>query len=154
MKSLFVATSVALVALYSAAMAQTVVPEAELEASVEQFAVGAPTETSGISAIINLGIVPLAGEFETPNGRVLRTREIVLEPNGTVAMHRHEGRPGVAYIIEGEVTEHRVGLDGKAVVSVKTAGETALESTGVVHWWINESGKTVRALVVDIVPAG
>ena len=68
-------------------------------------------------------------------------------------VHRHQGWPGVAYIIEGEMTEYRIGADGRATTAVKKAGETALERTGVVHWWKNASGRIARALVVDIVPA-
>ncbi len=135
------------------AMAQNVVPEAERKAALQQLAAGAPTKTSGIAALKKLGTVALEGEFDSVKGRVLRTREIVFDPGAVVAMHKHLGRPGVAYIIEGEMTEYRVGADGRAGTVVKKAGETALEGTGVVHWWKNASGKTARALVVDIVPS-
>ena len=134
-------------------MAESVVPEAERKAALEQLSAGAPTNTSGIAALKKLGTVKLDGEFDSVEGRVLRTREIVFEPGAVVALHKHLGRPGVAYIIEGEMTEYRVGADGRAGTVVKKAGETALEGTGVVHWWKNASGKTARALVVDIVPA-
>ena len=154
MKTLFAVATAALLALASAAAAQNVVPEAEREAALEQLMAGAPEKSSGIAAVVKLGAVALGGEFDNPAGLVLRVREIVFEPGGAIAMHRHEGRPGVAYIIEGEITEHRVGADGRASTTVKKAGDAALESTGVVHWWKNESGKVVRALVVDIVPEG
>lgn len=131
--------------------AHDVVPQAEREAALKLLAEGAPTESSGIESVQNLGVVSLAGEFDNPDGRVLRTREIVFAPGAEVALHRHDNRPGVAYIIEGEITEHRVGADGRSVTTVKKAGDTALENTGVVHWWRNESGGTVRALVVDII---
>lgn len=135
------------------ALAQTVVPEAERKAALQKLGAGAPKKTSGIAGLKKLGTVPLDGEFDTVAGRVLRTREIVFKPGAVVALHRHLGRPGVAYIIEGEMTEYRVGADGRATTAVKKAGETALEGTGVVHWWKNASGKVARALVVDIVPA-
>ena len=134
-------------------LAQNVVPEAERKAVLDQLTEGAATKTSGISAVKKLGRVALDGEFDTVDGRALRTRELVFEPGATIALHRHQGRPGVAYIIEGEITEYRVGADGRASTTIKKAGDVALEKTGVVHWWNNESGKTVRALVVDIVPA-
>ena len=154
MNAIIAIATAGFLALVSGAAAQTVVPEEERQAALEQLMEGAPEKTSGITAVLKLGTVALAGEFDTPAGRMLRVREIVFDPGGAVAMHRHEGRPGVAYIIEGEITEHRVGADGKATVTVVKAGETALERTGVVHWWKNESGKVVRALVVDIVPEG
>ena len=134
------------------AKAQSVVPEAERKAALEELSAGAPTKTSGIAALKNLGAVNLEGEFESVKGRVLRTREIIFNPGAVVALHKHLGRPGVAYIIEGEMTEYRVGADGRAGTIVKKAGETALEGTGVVHWWKNASDRTARALVVDIVP--
>ena len=135
------------------AMAESVVPEAERDAALKQLSTGAPTETSGIVALKKLGTVKLDGEFDTVEGRVLRTREIVFEPGAVVALHKHLGRPGVAYIIEGEMTEHRVDASGRASIVVRKAGETALEGTGVVHWWENASDGTARALVVDIIPA-
>lgn len=134
-------------------VAQTVVPEAEKEAARQQLIADGPDKTSGIAAVHKLGLVPLANEFEAIHGRALRIREIIFEPGGVVAVHKHEGRPGAAYIIEGEITEHRVDVDGQTTTTVRQAGSVALESTGVVHWWRNESGKTVRALVVDIVPS-
>lgn len=154
MKALIlIATAGALALVSAGAAAQSVVPAAERKAALDKLTAGAPTQSSGIAAVKDLGTVALAGEFGDPAGRVLRTREIVFKPGAAVALHRHQGRPGVAYIIEGEITEYRVGADGRASTSVKKAGDTALERTGVVHWWKNESGKAVRALVVDIVPA-
>ena len=97
------------------AMAHSVVPEAERKAALKQLSAGAPTKTSGIAALKKLGTVKLEGEFDTVKGRVLRTREIVFSPGAVVALHEHLGRPGVAYIIEGEMTEYRVGADGRAV---------------------------------------
>ena len=136
-----------------AQVAQQVVPEAEKKAARNKLLAGAPEKTSGIAALRKLGRVALDGEFDTVAGRVLRTRELVFEPGATVALHRHEGRPGVAYIIEGAITEYRIDADGNATSTVKMAGDVALENTGVEHYWKNESGATVRALVVDIIPA-
>jgi len=82
-------------------------------------------------------------------GRVLRAREIVIAPGGVIAVHEHNTRPGVAYILEGEIVEHRNDSD-KPVL--RRPGDAAFERTGVAHWWENRSDKPVRALVVDIVP--
>ncbi len=150
---LFIVVAGLMVLVPVGTFAQAVVPEAERQAALDELTAGAPTESSGIKAVRTFGPVSLAGEFNDPTDRMLRTREIVFEPDAVVALHRHQGRPGVAYIIEGEITEYRVGADGRATTVVKKAGDTALEQTGVVHWWKNESGKIVRALVVDIIPA-
>jgi quercetin dioxygenase-like cupin family protein len=86
-----------------------------------------PRKTTGIKALQILGTVPLAGEFERPDERVLRGREIDIEPGGLVAVHRHDGRPGIAYIVSGQLTEHRVGVD---MPVVKKAGDAVWERTG------------------------
>ncbi len=119
-----------------------VVPEAEMLASKS-------SKTKGIESVRKLGVVALDGEFLTPKGRFLRVCEIEILPGGVVAMHKHKERPGVAYILQGELMEYR---GGKA--RVKKQGDTAFEKTGVIHWWENKSKKvTAKALVVDIVPA-
>ena len=127
----------------------SVTPEEEVRQAAEMDATG-PRKTTGIKALRILGTVPLAGEFENPEERVLRGREIDIEPGGRVAVHRHDGRPGLAYIVSGQLTEHRVGVD-KAVV--KKAGDAVWERTGTLHWWENEGDTVARVIVVDIVPS-
>ena len=130
-------------------IAQTsVTPEEEVRQAAEMDATG-PRKTTGISALRILGTVPLAGEFEKPDERVLRGREIDIEPGGRVAVHRHDGRPGLAYIVSGQLTEHRVGVDGPVV---KKAGDAVWERTGTLHWWENEGDTVARVIVVDLVP--
>ena len=62
----------------------SVTPEEEVKQAADMDASG-PRKTSGISAVRILSIVPLAGEFEKPNERVLRGREIDIEPGGKEA---------------------------------------------------------------------
>ncbi|MEM1316516.1 MAG: cupin domain-containing protein [Pseudomonadota bacterium] len=133
----------------SASFAQTVVPSAEKDRAQELLADG-PTETTGVSRVSLIGSMPLDGEFQSSDGLVMRVRELVIEPGGIVAVHQHTNRPGAAYIVEGELVEHRSTEAGPVV---KTAGETAMERSGVIHWWENESDAPARAVVVDIVPA-
>jgi quercetin dioxygenase-like cupin family protein len=126
-----------------------VVPPAEHDKAQRRKSRG-PAANSGIESVKVLGTVPLAGEVEGAGGRVLRARELLIAPGGVVAVHQHDQRPGVAYILEGEMTEFR---GEKAEPIVHKAGSTALEWSGVTHWWENRSDKPARALVVDIVPA-
>lgn len=126
-----------------------VVPEAERERARELQAEG-PQDNRGVKSVAGLGDIGLDGEFESPEGRVLRARELVIEPGGRVAVHQHQGRPGLAYILEGEIVEHR---NDKPEPVVRRAGAVSFEKTGVTHWWENRSDAPVRALVVDIVPA-
>ena len=128
---------------------EAVVPQAEIEAAQRLMADG-PRETRGIESITALGSVPLDGEFESPAGRVLRARELVIAPGAQIAVHEHRERPGVAYILEGELVEHR--SDASAPIR-RGVGAVAFERTGVVHWWKNDADRPARALVVDIVPA-
>ena len=109
-----------------------------------------PTETVGIKSVRALGNVALEGQVDSLEGRVLRARELELEPGGVVAVHRHDQRPGVAYIISGEVTEHRAGASGPMV---KRAGDVAFEENGTIHWWENEGDTVAKVVVIDIVPA-
>ncbi len=126
-----------------------VVPESEKERAQELLADG-PTETSGIGGVTLLGAVSLDGEFTSSDGLAMRVRELVINPGGIVAVHEHDNRPGIAYIIEGELTEHRSSEDAGVV---KSAGSIAMERSGVIHWWENTSALPARALVVDIVPS-
>jgi len=129
-------------------VAANVVPQAERE-SASQKGFSGPTESRGITSVTPVGSVGLSSEFEGMQGRILRAREIVIAPGGVVAVHEHNKRPGVAYILEGEIIEHR--NDQNEPIQ-RQPGDAAFEQTGVVHWWENRSDKPVRALVVDVVP--
>jgi len=128
---------------------QTLVPEIEKEIAQTLKAEG-PTETVGIESSIILGLISLDGEFEGTDGYMLRVREVTIRPGGQVAVHQHNSRPGVAYMLEGELIEHR--NDSQAPIT-RRAGDVALEKTGTIHWWKNESNALAKAVVVDIVPA-
>lgn len=126
-----------------------VVPDKEREIARDLQTEG-PKENRGIESVKVLGSVSLEGELPGVTGRVLRSRELVIAPGGVVAVHQHDGRPGVAYILEGEIVEHRSDASDEIIPG---AGAVAFEKTGLTHWWENKSDKPVRALVVDIVPA-
>lgn len=125
-----------------------IVPGHERDIAAQKHAEG-PTANKGVKAVAALGSVDLGSEFSGMEGRVLRAREIVIEPGGVVAVHQHDARPGLAYILEGEIVEYR---KGSAEPRVRKPGEVAFENSGVTHWWENKTDTTVRALVVDIVP--
>lgn len=107
------------------------------------------TVTKGVLAVKRLGGQPLGPDFPTLRGRELRLRELTIAPGGSIALHRHDQRPGVAYVLEGTMTERRgPGFDPQVIHT----GEAAFEGSGVSHWWRNEGTTPARALVVDIVP--
>lgn len=125
-----------------------VVPQAERDLAAKMNLSG-PTQNKGIRIVRPIGVLELGGEFPRTEGRQLRARELVIEPGGVVAVHQHDARPGMAYILEGEIVEHR---NDQSQPLVRKVGDVAFEKTGISHWWENRSQHPVRALVVDIVP--
>lgn len=70
----------------------------------------AAPETRG-AAVQVLATVDLAGEIEGMEGRQLRMRMVTIEPGGVFGpTHDHASRPGVAYVLQGTVTDHRDGV--------------------------------------------
>ena len=133
----------------SAPKPKTVVPDQEKEIAQDQKLKG-PSKTKGIAEVLLKASLDLGKEWDAMKGQQLRARELTLDPGAVVAVHQHEKRPGFAYILEGEVIEHR--NDQKDPI-VRKVGDVAIEFTGVAHWWENRSKQIVRALVVDVVPA-
>ena len=125
-----------------------VVPQSEHDIAASKKLAG-PTENKGVSSVKLLGAQDLGSDFTAMQGHMLRAREIIIEPGGVIAIHEHNARPGVAYILEGEIIEHR---NDQPQPVTHSAGSTAFETTGVAHWWENRSDKPVRALVVDVLP--
>ena len=109
-----------------------------------------PMKTAGIESVKALGVVDLGSEFEAMKGHQMRARIFTINPGGVVARHEHQSRPGFAYIISGQIIEHR--NDQKDAL-VRKPGDVAIERSGVVHYWENTFGEPVVALVIDIVRA-
>ena len=64
-----------------------------------------------------------------------------------MGQHKHQGRPSFAYILSGDLIEHRGDGDGPY-----SKGERVAERNGLVHWW--ENGDSAATIVVfDIVDA-
>ena len=105
---------------------------------------GAPQKSNGLN-LLDTWSVPLTG-FPTSD-KSLRMRAVELEPGGNVGQHKHNGRPSFAYIVGGDVIEHR----GDGDTSYHT-GDRVAERNGLVHWW--ENGDTSATIVVfDIIPS-
>lgn len=126
-----------------------VVPERERQVARDIAAEG-PQANRGVESVTRLGGILIESEFPGAKGKELRARELVIAPGGVIAVHRHESRPGLAYILEGEIVEHRNDAERPLL---RKAGDVSFEKTGVIHWWENVSDAPVRALVVDIVDA-
>lgn len=107
-----------------------------------------PSKTSGIESVKALGIVDLGAEFGAMQGHQMRARIFTINPGGVVARHEHRSRPGFAYIISGQILEHR---NDQQTVLTRKPGDIAIERSGVVHYWENTFKEPVVALVVDII---
>ena len=127
---------------------EEVVPDQE-KTIAQELGVDGPTETHGIESSEVLGSISLGEDFEALQGRSLRARRVIVAPGAVIGVHQHTTRPGVLYMLEGELTEVRNDADGPVT---RSKGDTSFEKGGVIHWWRNDSGETAVALVVDIVP--
>lgn len=125
-----------------------VVTSAEKEIA-RNLNVDGPRETHGIKTSELLGSIELGDDFPAISGMYLRVRRVTLEPGGVVGVHQHSRRPGVLYMLEGELIEVR---NDSNTSFQRGAGDVSFEKGGVIHWWRNDSGADAKALVVDIVP--
>ena len=88
-----------------------------------------PTQNSGFSEEL-LRSLNLEREFPSTMGRTLRMRKITLQPGGVLALHDHTDRPGITYLLEGQLTYHQ---DGKPDQVINPGGGAA-EGRGTRHW--------------------
>src|ERR1041384_1244509 len=96
-------------------------------------------ETKGVTVEL-LATVGLGPEIEGMVGRQLRMRMVTIEPGGVLGpIHDHKDRPGIVYILQGTITDHRNG-----VAKEYGPGVGWPEDKSTMHWL----GKT------GILPAG
>ncbi|MFM9865152.1 MAG: cupin domain-containing protein [Micropepsaceae bacterium] len=81
-------------------------------------------------------------------GKTMRMRRLVIQPGGIVPWHSHAERPANIYVVEGGVTEYRSTC---AVPIEHKAGEVAVESGDLAHWWKNNTNKKTVLISADIV---
>jgi quercetin dioxygenase-like cupin family protein len=105
----------------------------------------APTENKGVKASPPTAI-GLEGQIEGLEGRQLRLRVITIEPGGIAGVHSHKGRPAVAYIVQGTLTEHREGAEAKD----HGPGDTIAEDKDTVHWAENKGTEPTVVVAVDV----
>ncbi|MFT5135681.1 MAG: quercetin dioxygenase-like cupin family protein [Arenicella sp.] len=106
-----------------------------------------PSETHGIKSEV-LAMIPLAREFDVMQAYSLRSRRITVAPGGVIAVHQHQSRPGILYMLEGEMTEHRNDSDTPLT---RKQSDVSAEVDGLIHWWVNNSENEAVVYVVDIV---
>lgn len=103
-------------------------------------------ETRGVTAEL-LATLDLDPEIEGMAGRQLRMRMFTFEPGAVFGpLHDHKGRPGVVYILEGTITDHRGG-----VATDYGPGVGWPEDRNTTHWLENRGPLPAVEISVDIV---
>jgi quercetin dioxygenase-like cupin family protein len=103
-------------------------------------------ETRGV-AVQLLATVDLAGEIGGMAGRQLRMRMVTIEPGGIFGpIHDHVGRPGIVYVLQGVITDHRNG-----VATEYGPGVGWPEDRDTRHWLENRGTIPAVEISVDIV---
>jgi len=103
-------------------------------------------ENRGVT-VQDLGTVDLTGEIEGLEGRRLRMRMFTMEPGAVFGpRHDHQGRPGIVYVLQGTITDHRDG-----VATDYGPGPGWPEDRHTLHWLENRGTVPAVEISVDIV---
>ena len=105
----------------------------------------APDKPRGVN-VGKTSRLDLSGELDDLRGRQLRVRLITFEPGGAVPLHSHNGRPGIATVLKGTLTEH---VQGKGVFE-RREGDRLVEDRNTVHWVENRTDQTAMVLATDV----
>jgi quercetin dioxygenase-like cupin family protein len=102
--------------------------------------------TKGVAVDV-LAAVDLAPEIDGMAGRQLRMRMVTIEPGGVFGpVHDHVGRPGIVYILQGTITDHRDG-----VATDYGPGVGWPEDRNTTHWLENKGTIAAVEISIDIV---
>ena len=102
-------------------------------------------ETRGVT-VEQLAAVDLGLEIEGMAGRQLRMRMVTIEPGGILGpMHDHVDRPGVVYILQGTITDHRDGVETEYGPGVGWP-----EDRNTLHWLENKGATPAVEISIDI----
>jgi quercetin dioxygenase-like cupin family protein len=106
----------------------------------------AAPETRGVTVKL-LAALDLGTEIEGMAGRQLRMRMVSIEPGGVFGpVHDHKDRPGMVYILQGTITDHRDG-----VATEYGPGVGWPEDKNTRHWLENRGTTPAVEISVDIV---
>jgi len=103
-----------------------------------------PTEPKGLK-VIKAVALDLGPQIPEMQGRRLGARVVLIEPGGHFVMHSHKDRPGMAYIVQGVLTEHGVGG-----TTDHRPGDIMVENKDTTHWIQNNGKEQVLFLAIDI----
>lgn len=102
--------------------------------------------TRGVSVQL-LGQVELGAEIAGMEGRLMRMRMVTFEPGGVYGpAHDHVDRPGLVYVLQGTITDHRDGIS-----QTYGPGLGWPEDRHTMHWLENTGTEPAVEISVDIV---
>jgi quercetin dioxygenase-like cupin family protein len=103
-------------------------------------------ETKGVGVEL-LAALDLGPEIEGMAGRQLRMRLVTFEPGAVFGpIHGHRDRPGMVYILQGRITDHRDG-----VTTEYGPGLGWPEDRSTMHWLENTGATPAVEISVDVV---
>jgi quercetin dioxygenase-like cupin family protein len=104
-----------------------------------------PTENRGVqtSGPVAIDLAPWADDMK---GRQLRIRKLTMEPGGAFGIHSHDDRPDASYLVQGTLTEYRVG----GYVKERSSDTMGTAGKGVTHWVENKGTTPAVLIVVDV----
>jgi quercetin dioxygenase-like cupin family protein len=106
----------------------------------------ATPRTKGVEVEL-LTELDLGPEIEGLAGRRLRMRMVTMEPGATFGpVHDHKNRPGIVYVLQGTITDHRDG-----VATDYGPGLGWPEDRNTLHWLENRGTVPAVEISVDIV---
>jgi quercetin dioxygenase-like cupin family protein len=105
-------------------------------------------ETKGVTVKL-LATLDLGPEIEGMAERQLRMRMVTIVPGGVFGpIHDHKDRPGMVYVLQGTITDHRDG-----VAKEYGPGVGWPEDKETTHWLENRGSTSAVEISVDIVRA-
>lgn len=105
----------------------------------------AAPETNAVT-VESLVTVELGPEIDGMDGRRLRMRKVTIEPGGVFGpIHDHKDRPGVVYILQGTITDHRNGI-----ATEYGPGVGWPEDRLTLHWLENRGAIPAVEISIDI----
>lgn len=105
----------------------------------------APTMPKDVTDTV-IGSIDLSKEVGI-DGRLLRTRRLVVQPGGIVPLHSHVDRPALIVTVSGSITEYRSNCTQPVE---HHAGDISREADGISHYWINNGKEPAVLLSSDV----
>lgn len=104
-----------------------------------------PASGMGVDMIRVVAIDNLGAEMDGLQGYTLRMFKLTLGPGGATTLHSHKDIPELAYVVQGNITEHKNGVSKEY-----GPGEAFTATKETTHWFENK-GSSPAAFIGAIV---